>query len=414
MPGVAPIAGWLKVSKVDNGDEVLADVQLYGQELGGRGRGLADRARARGAQDRSLLPRLAPSARVSHSSAQLCARARAGGRSGGRAHLRGTLRRWRSTPKACASASPRRPRACVPAISSLAGNVHLGALMPRVVGTLVPIWSYVITTAPLGPRLAEAIAYRGAVTRYRSGQQPLPHRRQRPADVVGTARPHGRQSRPGYVPRLHSGHRGRSIRSSARSRSEHAWSGALGNPLHRMPQIGELVARRLAGERLRRPWSQHHRHGRQHHRAGDRRGRSRPGGCSRRSSWSGRAGRWAAPRCRSTTGGSMRAKRFAARQARQRDARKPARVGARGFARGEEAGARLRRGWRAAGGRASALPQEPALAELPADPIAAGEIAGHRAADGGAGRRRSVPYAVAAMEPVAICRGRGDRRPQLA
>jgi glycine/D-amino acid oxidase-like deaminating enzyme len=34
MPGVAPMAGWLKVSKVDNGDEVLADVQLYGQELG--------------------------------------------------------------------------------------------------------------------------------------------------------------------------------------------------------------------------------------------------------------------------------------------------------------------------------------------------------------------------------------------
>src|SRR6202011_2801132 len=34
MPGVAPVAGWLKVSKVDNGDEVLADVQLYGQELG--------------------------------------------------------------------------------------------------------------------------------------------------------------------------------------------------------------------------------------------------------------------------------------------------------------------------------------------------------------------------------------------
>ncbi len=34
MPGVAPIAGWLKVSKVDNGDEVLADVQLLGQDLG--------------------------------------------------------------------------------------------------------------------------------------------------------------------------------------------------------------------------------------------------------------------------------------------------------------------------------------------------------------------------------------------
>src|ERR1700730_3498510 len=34
MPGVAPVAGWLKVSKVDNGDEVLAAVRLYGQELG--------------------------------------------------------------------------------------------------------------------------------------------------------------------------------------------------------------------------------------------------------------------------------------------------------------------------------------------------------------------------------------------
>src|SRR5436305_11467995 len=34
MPGVTPVAGWLKVSKIDNGDEVLADVQLYGQELG--------------------------------------------------------------------------------------------------------------------------------------------------------------------------------------------------------------------------------------------------------------------------------------------------------------------------------------------------------------------------------------------
>src|SRR5256884_3255697 len=34
MPGVAPVAGWLKVSKVDNGDEVLAAVQLYGGELG--------------------------------------------------------------------------------------------------------------------------------------------------------------------------------------------------------------------------------------------------------------------------------------------------------------------------------------------------------------------------------------------
>ena len=34
MPGIAPVAGWLKVSKVDNGDEVLEAVRLYGEELG--------------------------------------------------------------------------------------------------------------------------------------------------------------------------------------------------------------------------------------------------------------------------------------------------------------------------------------------------------------------------------------------
>ena len=30
LPGVAPIAGWLRVSKTDNGDEILDDAQLYG------------------------------------------------------------------------------------------------------------------------------------------------------------------------------------------------------------------------------------------------------------------------------------------------------------------------------------------------------------------------------------------------
>jgi glycine/D-amino acid oxidase-like deaminating enzyme len=29
MPGIAPIAGWLKASKVDNGDQLLADIELY-------------------------------------------------------------------------------------------------------------------------------------------------------------------------------------------------------------------------------------------------------------------------------------------------------------------------------------------------------------------------------------------------
>ena len=33
MAGVAPMAGWLKASKVDNGDELLADVERYREDL---------------------------------------------------------------------------------------------------------------------------------------------------------------------------------------------------------------------------------------------------------------------------------------------------------------------------------------------------------------------------------------------
>src|SRR5262249_57056358 len=34
LPGVAPIAGWLKASKIDSRDELLDDAQLYGEEFG--------------------------------------------------------------------------------------------------------------------------------------------------------------------------------------------------------------------------------------------------------------------------------------------------------------------------------------------------------------------------------------------
>src|SRR5262249_56209348 len=46
----------------------------------------------------------------------------------------------------------------------MAGNVHLGPIMPRVSRTLLPVWTYVATTAPLGERLEQAIHYRGAVS----------------------------------------------------------------------------------------------------------------------------------------------------------------------------------------------------------------------------------------------------------
>ena len=46
----------------------------------------------------------------------------------------------------------------------LCGNVQLGPLMPRLAATLLPVTTYVITTAPLGDALAEAVGYRGGVS----------------------------------------------------------------------------------------------------------------------------------------------------------------------------------------------------------------------------------------------------------
>jgi len=45
----------------------------------------------------------------------------------------------------------------------LAGGPHLGAVFPPIAGTVVPVASYIATTAPLGERLAEAITYPGVV-----------------------------------------------------------------------------------------------------------------------------------------------------------------------------------------------------------------------------------------------------------
>jgi hypothetical protein len=120
----------------------------------------------------------------------------------------------------------------------LASSVHLGALAPRIAGTLLPIWSYTITTAPLGARLAAAITYRGGVT-----DTELANNHYR---IVGNDR------------LLWSGHTTtweadperyvRRLRADLAAiypqlgevEVEHVWSGVLGNSLHRMPQIGEL------------------------------------------------------------------------------------------------------------------------------------------------------------------------------
>jgi hypothetical protein len=120
----------------------------------------------------------------------------------------------------------------------LAGNVQSGGLAPRLAATLLPITTYVITTAPLGPQLREAIGYRGAVTDTDRADN---HYR-----IVGGDRLmlSGRTTTWARNPR-------RYIRALTADIKriypqlrdigvDYSWRGTLGNTMHRMPQIGEL------------------------------------------------------------------------------------------------------------------------------------------------------------------------------
>ena len=378
MPGVAPIAGWLKVSKVDNGDEVLADVQLYG-ELGAEVEGWpTERVREVLKTNHYFHALHLPRAFHIHPlnyALGLASVAEAAG-----------ARIFEATPALAIDAEGVRKRVTTPSARVraghivVAGNIHLGALMPRVVGTLVPIWSYAVTTAPLGPRLAEAVTYRGAVTdtdlansHYRIvGNDRLMWSGHSTTWAANPAR---------IVPRLQ-----RDIAAIypqlGEVEIEHAWSGVLGTPLHRMPQIGELspgvwLASGFGGHGLNTTAM-----------AGNIAAQAIVDGDD---SW-----RLFAPFELVWAGGKLgRAamqvyywwfdarERFAARQARQREEE---------YRRGSELAA-LRAGEEQAHVEArlgavvprGALPEEPALAELPADPIAAGEIASPAMEPGDAG-----------------------------
>ena len=120
----------------------------------------------------------------------------------------------------------------------VAGNVHLGQLMPDLTQTLIPVRTFVMVTKPLGAALAEAIGYPGSVSdtdwvdsHYRiiGGDRLMWCGRMTVWDA--DARRFGRKL-------------GRDLRRRFPQLTDveidYAWSGTLGLSVHRMPQIGEL------------------------------------------------------------------------------------------------------------------------------------------------------------------------------
>ena len=120
----------------------------------------------------------------------------------------------------------------------LAGNVHIGALMPDLANTLVPISAYSIVTQPLGERLRDAISFRGAVT---DNDHRGSHHRVVDGDrLLWSDRCTVWERNPRrYVRTLLASIR-RTYPQLGKIEAEYAWSGTLGATVHRMPQIGEL------------------------------------------------------------------------------------------------------------------------------------------------------------------------------
>lgn len=118
----------------------------------------------------------------------------------------------------------------------LAGNVNMGALMPRLAATLLPVNTFILVTEPIAG-LDEVVRYRGAVTdtvradnHYRivDGNRLQWSGRLRTWDV--DARRIGR----GLLHDIH-----RTFPALGDLAIAHLWRGTFGRTVHHMPQIGE-------------------------------------------------------------------------------------------------------------------------------------------------------------------------------
>ena len=241
MPGVDPVEeGWLKVAKSDDADDDLATVRLIGQELGGQIEGWpVERVRDVLKSNHYFHAVYTPHAFHIHAlnyALGLAAAAEAAG-----------ARIFEQTPALSIDATGVRKRVVTPSGRLradhvvLTGNVHLGNLVPRIAGTLMPVWTYVMTTKPLGGRLESAVTFGGAISDSDLADN---HYRVVGGDRLMWA---GRATTWPRDPRSFA----RALTADIAEvypqlgpvEFEHMWNGVLGNSLHRMPQIGELSPR---------------------------------------------------------------------------------------------------------------------------------------------------------------------------
>ncbi len=228
--------GALEVSNVDVGDKLLNRLQMLGEDFGTEVEGWqTERVRDVLKTKRYFHAVHYPRAfhidgrQYVHRLAQLAEK--------------GGVRIFEDTPVVSIDPNGIRKRVVTPSARLrcsqiiLAGNVHLGAPARRLTATLLPTWRYAALTAPLGERLAEAIAYKGAVTdtdgidcfRVVDGDRLLWSSRE--TTWQGNARRYGRN----IARRIAT-----IFPTLGKPEITETWSGVFGQTVHGMPQIGEL------------------------------------------------------------------------------------------------------------------------------------------------------------------------------
>src|SRR3977135_3746114 len=163
IPGIALSEGALEVSNVEAGDQLIARLQMLGEDFATEGEGWqVDRVRAELRTDRYFHGVYYPKAfqidgrKYVHGLSALARRAGA--------------RIFEDTPVVSIDPSGIRKRIVTPSARLrashivLAGNIHLGAPLRRLSETLRPVWPYAAVPAPLGERLADAMTFKGSVT----------------------------------------------------------------------------------------------------------------------------------------------------------------------------------------------------------------------------------------------------------
>ena len=236
MQDLALTEGVLEVSNTDNGDQLVGRLQLLGEEFGADVEGWQiERVRDVLKSPRYFHAVHYPKAFHLHSLNYARGLVRLAEKAG--------VRIFEETPVVSIDPAGVRKRIVTPAARLraytivLAGNVHLGALFPRLSRTLLPVWRYAAVTEPLGDELAGAVDFRGAV----SESSGIDHYRIIDGNRLMWSGPVTTWN---GNPRRFAASIERRIRAVfpqlGKVKVADVFSGATGETVHGMPQIGQL------------------------------------------------------------------------------------------------------------------------------------------------------------------------------